>query len=735
MKAYVNIIFVSFLVGMLTSMQAKAQSLKNYNKRMVGHCQGIPAYPGIINYTQPDGSIVDLFHFGDALVNWAQTRDGYTALKNQNGWACYAMKNHEGNMVCSDQPAHNPDHRSQSDVIFLRHIKKELRFSPEQVSRIKSQHPLSAKKNHRMPGSLPTTGTQSIPVVLVNYSDTSNVFSAAQMTQPFQQSNYGGTGCIQEYFNEVSFGQLNLQFSFSNWLSLPQTHDYYGIDANYGQFAWDAINAADPSVDFSQYDNDGDGIVEAVSIIHQGSGEEASYDTTDIWSHTWTLEEAGYSQAQRMFDGVEVNTYTVQAEDDAMGNLNQIGIMCHEIGHLLGAPDFYDTDYTAPDYRGTGFWDIQGDGSWNGTPMGSQPAHPNVFTKIYYYNWMEADELNSPVTVNMLPTMQEQQAYYFTTTTSNEYFLIENKMHNGFDAGLPGQGLLIYHVDQDYIDNHFNSNDINATSHLGLKIMDAGNNGNIDDDDCPFPGSSINQNFTDASTPSSLSWLGNPTNKPVTSITSNYSMVSFDFMGGSGCVPPPLQCDSLAATSITDNSISLQWARGLGEKVLVLAKESTDITTEPQSNMPYIANAEFGLGEGPDPETFAVFYGDDDQCTITGLNPGTSYYFSLHEAYMTNDCYRLPGLKGSFMTTGSSKISDHNKSVDFDVYCDNRSETLLLHYTDNLEGAEVEIRDVYGHLLKQCHIKSQISTAGFAHGFYILQLSNKKHYITKTFVK
>ncbi|MGM0650995.1 MAG: hypothetical protein ACQES1_10880, partial [Bacteroidota bacterium] len=170
MKSYVNIIFVSFIVAMLASMQTKAQSLKNHNKSMIGHCQGIPAYPGIINYTQPDGSIVDLFQFGDAVVNWAQTSDGYTVLKNQNGWACYAMKNHEGSMVCSDQPAHNPDQRSQSDVNFLRHINKELRFSPEQIRRIKSQHPLSAKKNHRMPGSLPTTGTQTIPVVLVNYA-------------------------------------------------------------------------------------------------------------------------------------------------------------------------------------------------------------------------------------------------------------------------------------------------------------------------------------------------------------------------------------------------------------------------------------------------------------------------------------------------------------------------------------------------------------------------------------
>ncbi len=735
MKAYVNIFVFCVFLSLSSALHAQNQIFENHNKQRILHCQGVTAYPGVINYVQPDGSELDLYYFGDAVVHWAQTTDGYTVLKKPDGLACYAIKNREGALVCSDQPAHNPNQRSQSDVIFLSHINKGLRFSPDQISRIKSQHPFCAKKNYKMPGSLHSTGTQTIPVILVNYSDASNVFSSAQITQPFLHSNYGGKGCIQEYFNEVSFGQLNLQFSFSNWLTLPQTHDHYGLDANYGQFAWDAINAADATVDFSQYDNDGDGIVEAVSIIHQGSGEEASYDTTDIWSHMWTLEEAGYSQAQRMFDGVEVNAYIVQPEDDATGNLNQIGIMCHEIGHLLGAPDFYDTDYTNPDYRGTGFWDLQGDGSWNGTPMGSRPAHPNLFTKIYYYNWLEAEELNSPVTVNMLPTMQEQQAYYYTTTTSNEYYLIENKVYNGFDADLPGQGLIIYHVDQDYIDSHFDSNDINATSHLGLKIIDAGNNGNIDDDNCPFPGTSNIQAFTDTSTPSSLSWAGNPTNKPVTSIAGNYTMVSFDFMGGSGCVPPPLQCDSLDATNITDNSISLQWVRGLGEKVLVLAKESTDITSEPQVNTAYIANSEFGLGEGPDPETFAVFYDDDDHCTITGLNPGTSYYFSLHEAFMTNDCYRLPGLKGDFMTTGTSDISGKTHIESLDVINDGKSHTLRLQYDERLKGARLEIRDVNGHLLKQCNIRNQISTAGFAQGFYILRVFNNQKVITKPFVK
>ena len=189
-----------------------------------------------------------------------------------------------------------------------------------------------------------------------------------------------------------------------------------------------------------------------------------------------------------------------------MGN---IGVMCHEFGHNLGAPDFYDTDYgTGGQYSGTGSWDCMAGGSWNNS--GKTPAHHNGFTKWFYYGWLTPITINSAATISMSNIEQNQVLYLYTTTTSNEYYLLENRQQIGFDASLPGHGLIIYHADQNYITLHDGSNDINATSHQGLYPKAAG--GTINASSCPFPGTSSNTSFTDLTTPNSKSWAGANTN-------------------------------------------------------------------------------------------------------------------------------------------------------------------------------------------------------------------------------
>ncbi|MDA3910592.1 MAG: M6 family metalloprotease domain-containing protein [Bacteroidales bacterium] len=725
---------VLLIVLLMQSPFTQSQILKNTFPEKIGKSRGVPAKPAFVNYKQSDNTNVIIKPFGDAIINWAETKDGYCVLHNASGDLVYAVKDDSGFLIPSKQLAHSTRERRSPEIEFIQNIPRHLRFSEAQKSVLQTAHKFYQNKYVKNPGSFPTTGNPKLLVILANFSDSSPLYTQSQLDQPMNQTNYSGKGCLNEYFYEASFGQLDIQITVTNWVQVGNTHDYYAPESKWGEFAFDAISAADASLDFSQYDNDNDGTVEAIAIIHQGAGQEASYDTNDIWSHMWTLEEAGYSAVQRVFDGVELNTYICQAEDDATGNINTIGMMAHEIGHLLGAPDFYDTDYTNPDYRGTGFWDLQADGSWNGTPMGSQPAHPNIFTKIYYYNWLEASELSSPITINMLATDLGEQAYYFTTTNTNEYFLIENRQHTGFNSMVPGAGLLIYHVDQDYIDAHFEDNDINAAAHMGLYIKDAGNNSNIDDDDCPFPGSSINTQFTDFSAPSALNWSGAPTNKSMTNIAGNYTMTSFDFMGGHGCVPPPLQCSDLTSTAISDNSISLQWTRGMGEKVLLLAKEGSPVDIDPQANIPYIANTEFGLGESLASGIFAMYYEDGNSCVVSGLDAGTEYHFAAYEAFATNNCYTLPAADGSFTTTGTQTALSPLKDMEISIFYN--SENLLIDYPEQLKQAHIEIINITGQCIRNEKIRHTVPVSDLPTGVYVLRISigNQKVYFER-FVK
>ena len=144
--------------------------------------------------------------------------------------------------------------------------------------------------------------------------------------------------------------------------------------------------------------------------------------------------------------------------------------------------------------------------------------------------------------------------YKYNTTTPNEYFLIENRQLVKFDGSVPGHGLLIYHVDGNYISAHFGSNDINHDNHQGLYPVcaSAGGNppstyGNNDGDGCPYPGTSNKNKFTDGTTPNSHSWAGNTTSLPITGITENNTAktVSFCFVD----VTPP----TAIAKNITRN--------------------------------------------------------------------------------------------------------------------------------------------------------------------------------------
>lgn len=111
---------------------------------------------------------------------------------------------------------------------------------------------------------------------------------------------------------------------------------------------YDALKLVTDTLDLRDFDNDGDGILDGLAVIHQGTGQEASANANDIWSHSAII----YGQT---FNGVSVRRYTIEPECLAK-NISTIGVICHEFGHALGAPDFYDTDYASSggEFCGTG---------------------------------------------------------------------------------------------------------------------------------------------------------------------------------------------------------------------------------------------------------------------------------------------------------------------------------------------------------------------------------------------
>lgn len=591
----------------------------------------IPANPHPVQYTQPDGSVITLLLKGDEFIHWAVTPDGFTIMPNKSGAYEYATLDARGHLVFSGVVVHNPANRGASEAAFVQQLKPGLFFSKKQVEEMKA---LKLTDGNRAPsapliGGFPTTGTRKLLMILANFSNTSTTYSQTSFNNYMNQANYNGTGSFRDYYLEVSYGQLTVNSTVTIWVTLPHTHDYYGPDTRWGEFAYDAVVAANSqaAVNYAEFDNDLDGYVDGVAIIHQGEGQEYSGDPNDIWSHSWDLQSAGYSTAQTTFDGVVVSEYTTQPEIAGTG-MSTIGVMCHEFGHNLGAPDFYDVDYsTGGQYTGTGEWDLMGEGAWNGA-NGTKPAHHNAWTKNYF-TWTNPTLLTNQQTVLLRNAQVYTDVVRYNTTTTNEYFLCENRQQTGFDVGIPGHGMLIYHVDGNYISTHLNSNDINAGSHQGL-YQKAANSTNgsgvstsssskINTSGCPWPGTSNKTTFTDATTPHSKSWAGANTTKPLTNIAENTATkeVTFCFIACSSPDDPT----NFTATAASGSQINLAWGLNASNNPVVVAFSTTGTFGTPTNGTSYSAGSSIPGGGT------VLYNGTNTTYAHTGLNPTTTYYY------------------------------------------------------------------------------------------------------------
>ncbi|MDP1623299.1 MAG: M6 family metalloprotease domain-containing protein [Bacteroidales bacterium] len=584
------------------------------------------ANPDPISYTQPDGSVLTILLKGDEFIHWAVTTDGYTIMTNSKGTYEYAATDNSGRLTFSGIQANDPGKRSNAETTWLKRTGTGLFFSETQIKEMKGILINGGAPKAPLMGGFPSTGTRKLLMILANFSNTTTTYTQTNFNNYMNQVNYNSTGSFRDYYIEVSYGQLTVNTTVTVWVTLPNTHDYYGPDTKWGEFAYQSVVAADnqAAVNFAEYDNNLDGIVDGVAIIHQGRGQEESGNTNDIWSHSWDLTSAGYSAAQRTFDGVKVNAYTTMPEKNAT-SMGTIGVMCHEFGHNLGAPDFYDTDYaTGGSYTGTGKWDLMAGGSWNGA-SGTKPAHPNAWVKAFM-NWTNPVVLTTAQSKTLRNAQSYPDVVRYNTTTTNEYFLCENRQQTGFDVGIPGHGLIIYHVDGTYISTHTSTNNINTTSHQGLYPVCANATGNpptvygtINGGGCPYPGTGNKSSFTDATTPHSRSWAGANTSLPLTNISENTTTkeISFCFIS---CVATD-NPTNFSAVSTGSGQINLTWIlNATGNPVMIAFSTNLTFGTPVQGTSYTAGNAIPGGGT-------VLYYGTNTSYSHTGLSPNTTYYY------------------------------------------------------------------------------------------------------------
>jgi immune inhibitor A len=381
------------------------------------------------------------------------------------------------------------------------------------------------------PGRAPLRGTVRVLVVLVDFSDKSFDVDTSRFEELFFSTGTIPTGSVAEYYKDVTGGLVEITGQVVGPLRMKETLAWYA-NGNYGignpsgdpraQFMAEcAAREADAVVDMTPYDNDGDGYVDAFVVVHAGRGGEETGDSGDLWSHKWTLPQ------EYAADGTKVFAYLTIPEDA------KLGVSAHELGHLLfGFPDLYDTDYSS---AGIGNWCLMAGGSWNGG--GDTPAHPSAWCKAQQ-GWVQVENVTADGSLT-LPDVKDSRTVHRLWTgggDSKEYFLVENRQQAGFDADLPGSGLLVWHVDEGQEDNtHEDHYLVGLLQADGLKELESDANRG-DGADC-YPGWYDNRTVTGATTPATTTYAGTDSGVVVARISdSSPSMTAV--VSVSGTVPP-----------------------------------------------------------------------------------------------------------------------------------------------------------------------------------------------------
>lgn len=511
----------------------------------------VPARPTPVVITQADGTKLELTVKGDEFFHYMTTSDGYV-VSDKDGIFYYAL--FSGNaMVLSSVKANDPSRRTAEERKF---VSSMAVTAPPAGYSLSSRRMSGASRVGGLTTGFPTKGEIRSLVILANFSDTQFQSPAANsdFSDMLNQSGYsqnGATGSALDFFLESSSGQFTPVFDVVGPVTLSRPCSYYGENKADGDdndaegMIAEACRLADEvGVNFADYDYNNDNIVDNVFVFYAGTNEADGGGADKIWPHRFNLE-----LGEAVFDGKSVYVYACTSElkmTSSGPEMAGIGTFCHEFSHVLGIPDFYDTDgYTGGYSEGVGTWSIMDQGPYN-----NEGRTPPVFNAMErsIAGWIELEEIVNTGDYVLNDLQEYNEAYMLSTDTGGEFFVLENRQNShGWDAYLPGHGMLIYHVDRSdrmvvglsAIDRWEYNWPNNVSSHECFRIIPALLNAGLGDEaSMPWPGASGYDEFSRKSLPANTSWSGENIPAELFSISEEAGTIYFRAVTPEGEIVP-----------------------------------------------------------------------------------------------------------------------------------------------------------------------------------------------------
>lgn len=560
------------------------------------------AYPGIVTVTQSDGTELNVRIYGDEHFNWLTTEDGVLLVQEGNNYYIAETTSY-GTLKATSYIAHNANKRVPAEIKAI----KKQDLSRFRSYAIKKASPTKAMGTGNSGVKyFPHSGSPKALVILVEFSDTpfqsgekaKNVFEHflkgktedalpdgyEAYTGSYKNNNLRNKGSVTDYFYVMSQGTYTPQFDVVGPYKLNHPSLYYGQGDkdNTQALVSDACNAADGDVDFSEYDADGDGMVDLVYIIYAGYPASMSGNPNDIWPKSGT---GGFGT----YDGKKVSRFGIHAELNFGLELNQkngfllsgIGLFCHEFSHTLGLPDLYPTvDASKVDNQNPEMWDLMDGGEY--TYNGGYCPTPYSPWEMDAMGWATPVELSDEKQTVTLKSYGKERVAYKIKGENNEYLLLQNIQIGGWWTGVAlvyKTGMLVWRIDYNNEDVNLFDNPNNTLGKPKVMIVPAdgyvisdynhGDGKQWTDDQYkeslqgdPFPGATNKTELLSVV-------LNNSTlEKPIYNIKEENGVITFDYLDNISAIQLP----SVEETDMTTKQIFSLDGRYLGNDASKLTK-------------------------------------------------------------------------------------------------------------------------------------------------------------------
>lgn len=560
------------------------------------------AYPGIVTVTQSDGTELNVRIYGDEHFNWLTTEDGVLLVQEGNNYYI-AETTPYGTLKATKFIAHNANKRVPAEIKTI----KKQDLSCFRSYAIKKASPAKAMgTGNDGVKYFPHSGSPKALVILVEFSDTpfqsgekaKNVFEhflkgKAEDALPDGYETYTGSygktflrnkGSVTDYFYDMSKGTYTPQFDVVGPYKLNHPSLYYGKGEkdNTQALVSDACKAVDKDVDFSEYDADGDGMVDLVYIIYAGYPASMSGNPNDIWPKSGTGSFGTYDSKQVSRFGVHAELNYGLAMNQKNGFLlSGIGLFCHEFSHTLGLPDLYPTDEASQvDNQNPEMWDLMDGGEY--TYNGGYCPTPYSPWEMDAMGWATPVELSDEKQTVTLKSYGEKRIAYKIKGENNEYLLLQNIQKYRWWTGVASvykTGMLVWRIDYNNKDVNLFDNPNNTKGKPKVMIVPAdgrvisdynhGDGKQWKDEEYkaslkgdPFPGT---ENITQLL---SVTLNNSTLVKPIYNIKEENEVITFDYLDNISAIQLP----SVDETDMTTKQIFSLDGRYLGNDASKLTK-------------------------------------------------------------------------------------------------------------------------------------------------------------------